>query len=49
MLVLVDGIGEEMIRFTISKILANLTPGKARETFMRRLVRSRFAAAATLH
>jgi hypothetical protein len=46
-LVLVDGVAEAMVRHAIAKTLANLTHAEARETFMRRLARSRFAI--TIH
>jgi hypothetical protein len=48
-LIIVDGLGETMIRDVIPKILANLAPGEAREAFMRRLAQSRFAVGVTFH
>lgn len=49
MLVLVDGIGEAMVRYVIPRILGRLTHPEARACFMRRLAQSRFAAAVTIH
>jgi hypothetical protein len=45
MLVLVDGIGETMVRFAVSKTLESLARSDevAREFFMRRLAQTRFA------
>lgn len=49
MFVVVDGLGEAMVRDAIPKILANLPQGEERASFTRRLAQSRFAAGVTLH
>lgn len=43
MLVLVDGIGEAMVKDAIPRLLGKITHAEERESFMRQLAASRFA------